>query len=500
MASGSKAVRSRLTQSEEQWLRVRAYLRDNRHRLAVEAGGGYPDAAKVSGTPLLTVPNWYPTAPIPLDAVELEYWPEGDSAGVTGTEEAAWPLLPVRADGTRYHSFSEALAELAPPDTFQNRSTYRLLQGNLTTAPHLVFGRGHYFDGIDVGEACAHEYAATVLGEHNGPSLRALVGDPRDPGRRRMNMAISALTLRSDPVAGKATFPLHRRGTDTVGHAGGLYQVLPVGVFQPASDEPWNTTNDFSVWRCMVREYAEELLGESEYRGADQAPIDYEAWPFASQMTRAMPRGLVRAHCLGLGVDPLTLATDLLVAVVFDATMFDEFFGALVANNAEGSVLAAVPFEHTVVERFVSKEPMQAAGAALLALAWQHRRQLLGQKPQPGRGSRASRRGAGQHSGHATAAVASRRTRRTCAMSTTSCRAARRTGRLYAAGPDPGCGLVRPGSPSTRRRSVPCRWPTARAVRRAERRRYRAAGPPIGGRPTVVARTGSSGPPALLVA
>src|SRR6266496_2358566 len=378
MALGSKAVRSRLTQSEERWLRVRAYLRDHRHGLAVEAGGSYPDEAKVSGTPLLTVPSWHPETPIPLDAIELEYRPEADSAAVRGMEEAAWPLLPVRADGSRYRSYSEALAELAAPDSFENRSTYRSIQTDLTTTPHLVFGPGRYFDGIDVGEACAHEYAATVLGEHDQPGLRALVGDPFDPARRPMNVAISALTLRLDPAAGAATFPLHRRGRETVGHAGGLYQVLPVGVFQPASDEPWNTMNDFSLWRCMVREYAEELLGESEYRGAGEAPIDYEGWPFASRMTQALHRGTVRAYCFGLGVDPLTLATDLLVAAVFDATIFDEFFGGLVVNNAEGSVLAAVPFEHAVVQRLISEEPMQAAGAGLLALAWQHRRRLLG--------------------------------------------------------------------------------------------------------------------------
>ncbi len=378
MALGSKAVRSPLTQSEEQWLRVRAYLRDHRHRLAVEAGRDYPAEAKVAGTPLLSVPNWYPEAPIALDAIELEYLPEAEPAGISDVAEAVPALLPVRADGSRYRSYSEAVAELAAPDTFENRSTYRLTQGDLTTTPHLMFGPGHYFDGIDVGEACAHEYAATVLGEYDGPRLRALVGDPCDPARRRMNVAISALTLRFDPTSGEATFPLHRRSTETVGHAGGLYQVLPVGVFQPASDEPWNTINDLSLWRCMVREYAEELLGESEYRGADQAPIDYGGWPFASQITQARHRGLVQAFCLGLGVDPLTLATDLLVVNVFDATVFDQLFGPLVSNNAEGTVLAAVPFEHAVVERYVSREPMQAAGAALLALTWRHRQPLLG--------------------------------------------------------------------------------------------------------------------------
>ena len=128
----------------------------------------------------------------------------------------------------------------------------------------------------------------------------------------------------------------------------------------------------------MIREYAEELLGESEDRGADHVPIDYDTWPFAARMTQSLQSGEVRAYCLGLGVDPLTFATDLLIAAVFDAPVFDDLFSYLVADNTEGNVIAAVPFQADVLDRFVSKEPMQAAGAALLALAWRHRRHLLG--------------------------------------------------------------------------------------------------------------------------
>jgi hypothetical protein len=48
MVSTTKAVRSWLTESEEQWLRVRAYLRNHRHALAVEAGDNYPAKTRVS--------------------------------------------------------------------------------------------------------------------------------------------------------------------------------------------------------------------------------------------------------------------------------------------------------------------------------------------------------------------------------------------------------------------------------------------------------------------
>ncbi len=49
-----------------------------------------------------------------------------------------------------------------------------------------------------------------------------------------------------------------------VGHASGLYQVIPVGIFQASSDRSWNEQNGFLLWRCLLREFAEELLGQDE--------------------------------------------------------------------------------------------------------------------------------------------------------------------------------------------------------------------------------------------
>ena len=64
------------TPSEEQWLRINDYLRGNRYRLAVEAAGEYPDAARLAGTPLLSDPAWRLPAPIPLASIGLEFRPQ----------------------------------------------------------------------------------------------------------------------------------------------------------------------------------------------------------------------------------------------------------------------------------------------------------------------------------------------------------------------------------------------------------------------------------------
>jgi hypothetical protein len=366
-----------LTASERDWLAVRSYLSEHRYDLGVDAAQDYPPGRRMAGTPLLAAPGWQPLAPVALQDISLELADPGPDAA-----EVAAPVLPHRADGTRYRRYSEAMGELAAPLVFENRATYRLTEADLAGgAPRLVFTGGRYFDGIDTGEAAAHEYAAARLGGTApglGPaSLRGRFADPCDLRRRPANLAISTLTLRLDRRAGRATFLLHWRDPAKVGHAGGLYQVIPVGVFQPSGEASWNRRHDFSLWRCLTREFAEELAGRTEDYGSDRAPIDYDSWPFARQLTDALDGGQVRVWCLGLGTDPLTYATDLLTVAVIDSAVFDTLFSVNLQRNAEGTILAAREFAAHVIDRTVTGEPVQAAGAALLRLAWQHR-EILG--------------------------------------------------------------------------------------------------------------------------
>jgi hypothetical protein len=315
-----------------EWLRVRHRLRADRYTLAVEAATRYPEVRKFAGTPLLTRPEWVPARPVPLADIALTL--------------GASPPLPA-LPATHY---ARAMAEHDRPAVFENRPTYRLLAASLAE-PRLAFGHGTYFDSIDTGEAAAHEYAAG-----GAAILRDAVGDPTDLTRRPANLAISALTIRR---AAEPTFFLHWRDPARVGHAGGLYQVVPVGVFQASDPARAAEAAEFSLWHFMLREYAEELLGEPEREG-----VDYDRWPFAAEMTAALRTGRIRAHCLGLGVDPLTFATDLLLSVVIDAPVFDELFGAWVAENEEGAVTER-PFTAAAVDGL----PMQAAGAALVRRA-----------------------------------------------------------------------------------------------------------------------------------
>jgi hypothetical protein len=201
--------------------------------------------------------------------------------------------------------------------------------------------------------------------------------DYADPRLAVLSSRSGLLSNQRADLQTSAARPLHWRDPAQVGHAGGLYQVIPVGIFQAADDGPASQAQDFDLWRSMTREFAEELLGTSEDYGPAGTAIDYGARSFARQLAGARVRGSVRPWVLGLGVDPLTLATDLLTAVVIDAPVFDELFGAMVSSNAEGRVRPGLAFTAETVSRLTAREPMQAAGAALLRLAWRQRALLL---------------------------------------------------------------------------------------------------------------------------
>jgi hypothetical protein len=395
--------------SEQEWLRVHAFLNRDRHALAVRAAAQYPPDTRLAGSPLIAPPAWRLPAPVPLDRIRLEFRPDAPGPDFPDLAALAPSALPERPDGTRYQRYSEVIGRLVPPAVFENRPTYRLVEADLAgqAGPRLAFGRGRFFDGVDAGGPAGHEYAAAQLGQATptelgeafatepagaaatgearpageaagGGPFRAALGGPAGLAARSATLAVSALTLRHDRRAGTASFPLHHRDASLVSHAGGLYQVIPVGVFQPSGEARWNEANDFSLWRGLLREYAEELLGADEDYGSERAPVDYAGWPLARTMTAALADGRIRAWCLGLGADPLTFALDLLAVVVIDAPLYDDLFGAAVDANAEGQVLPNRAFDAPSVTGLLAAAPLQAAAAALLTLALAHRDTLLG--------------------------------------------------------------------------------------------------------------------------
>jgi hypothetical protein len=111
--------------TREEWLRARRYLSEHRRELTQAAQALYPEAWRVTGTPLLARPEWLPEEPVPLDQVVLTPQEEPDPVGAEPV--AAASFCPLRPDGTRYATYAEAMADLSRPKLFENRICYRLL-------------------------------------------------------------------------------------------------------------------------------------------------------------------------------------------------------------------------------------------------------------------------------------------------------------------------------------------------------------------------------------
>ncbi|MGP3950980.1 helix-turn-helix domain-containing protein [Streptomyces sp. 7N604] len=383
--------------SQDRWRAARRYLNGHREQLSRAAAGLYDPALRVAGTPLLTTPGWMPAEPVPIDRIRLVWTDDDADVLVSGSEPEAQATHPLRAPGLRFDRYTMAIRYIDSPTLFENRPSYRLSRVQWKgDEGELTFGLGTYFDKLDVCEAIGHEFAAVSLerpAELASPAprlwghlpLRRLVADPFDPTLRAVTPAITTLLIRRRRD-GTATFLLHWRDPAKVATAGGLYDTIPAGEFQPGSIMSAKSPEDFDLWRNIVRELNEELLGAPEFDGSRSRPLAYEKWPLFRALEGARREGRLKVFCFGIGIDALTLAATIPSALVIDDEVFDQLFGEIAESNAEGVTVThwdgqdtseGIPFTHQNITRFISNEPMAPPGAACLALAWKHREILL---------------------------------------------------------------------------------------------------------------------------
>ncbi|MEU9822968.1 helix-turn-helix domain-containing protein [Pseudonocardia alni] len=379
--------------SQEKWRRTRRALNRSRRELAQRAADLYQPDVRVGDLTFLALPQWTPERPIPLDDIRLEWSDNPPPVSITGSEPEAAATLPLRAPGKSFPRYTSAVRYLDPPKLFENRTSYRLLDVDLRDDPRMTFGLAAYFDKLDLAEAIAHEMA--IAAERAGKKLdwselplRALIGDPFDMERRYIIPAIETLTLRRNRETGGATFLLHWRDPAKVATSAGIYGLIPAGEFQPSTVASHDRHNDFSLWRNMVREYSEEILGDPERDGSSGEPLDYENWQLFRDIEAYRADGRVRPYSLGVGLDSLTLTATVLTVVVFDDDSFDSLFGNRVDFNAEGHLVGAaedtsvsdgLPFTRECVAKLL-REPMASPATCIVERAWRHRDLLLGVK------------------------------------------------------------------------------------------------------------------------
>ncbi|MFF0266259.1 hypothetical protein [Kribbella sp. NPDC004536] len=391
--AGSARVRpsvdSAVQASQEEWSRVRRYLIESGIGLAARTAYLYDDHLRVDRVPAIAPADWIPAEPVPLADVALHWIPDLPPPRITGQEAEVRPTLPLRAPGRAFSQYTAAIRYLRPPALFENRHSYRLTDVSWTGGRgDLTFGLSTFFDKLDVSEPLGHEAAqAELAGRLDWSHLpfRSLIEDPFDLAVRAVNPGISTLTLRLDRAAGTATFFLLRRDPTQVTN-GRHYSLLPAGEFQPASIAAESVVADLDLWRNLVREFSEELLGHPEHDGSSGVPVDYEVWPFFRDMSAARAAGTIRAYVLGVVLDALSLNASIATVAVIEASTFDKLFRDLVSRNPEGEVVRSLdgnksihglPFDETTVDRLLTRERLGQTSAACLTLAWRHRHQLL---------------------------------------------------------------------------------------------------------------------------
>ncbi|MEU4391476.1 hypothetical protein [Kribbella sp. NPDC023855] len=389
------------TQSQQEFRDTRRHLKEHRPALVSLAAKLHTSTANgpilIPRTQLLSFPHWLPAAPAPLDAVTL-IWAGGKAPRAPQKiSRFARRVLPVSDNRRRFDSYSQALGAIARPTLFFDNPTFSLTAADWSdpASPRLTFSESRYFPTIDIAEALCHELAvAAVQGPEEEvrqptwrslPLRRALRSQLLNPALRPISIAVSTLLIRRQPN-GDAEFFLNLRDPEATVTFAGAYMVVPTGVFQPGSKSPAALREDFDIWRTIMREFSEEILGNPEADGTMGMTVDYATETPYLELDQERAAGKIRLHYLGFGLDAVELWGHLLTVMVVEDDAFSRVAPTLVEKNAEGIMIGhkrtktgvrGIPLVSEEVDYYLSAGMMSSPSAACLALGWQHRNVLL---------------------------------------------------------------------------------------------------------------------------
>jgi hypothetical protein len=358
-----------------------------KQRSLVEAARAHYDALGYqwtsTGRHFLTRSDWSLDEPLPLTDNNVTYKqsPVGPEEGLYEASSRYWPEAP---DGTPIERYSDAITAHDPPSNsslWTNNLSYRLVDLSRTNnwGFELTVARMNYFDGYDCWAALEFESLVRLEARESfaGP-YRVAMGEPFDLAQRNVAVGVSVLTVRRDPELGNSYY-LHLRSKDDA-TLPNMFGALPAGEFQPASKGPGSFGDDLSLWKCILREYAEEMLGYPVQDQHGNAPdYDERIVTFSNQLGEG-----VQPYILDFGLDPVTLKAGFRIVCIIDAEVFDMTFADMVERTDEGEVLGSkrsplgklrkgFPLTEKEVAKMLNEDGLTAAVRFLITETWRNR-------------------------------------------------------------------------------------------------------------------------------
>lgn len=395
--SGGPAVREeRRQRSRENFREVRRWMHEPDHERQVVAAAHRVHADLLAAAPMnlfITDPAWVLTEPLDLNELTVTLVDEDDVPRVAEECYAPlrgyWPLGAGDKPAARYH---EAVTQFdTPPGIWFNAPSYRLLgiERRADGGFDVRVGTTTYWDGYDSWAGLQFE-AASRLRETGGASIagpyRESLGSPFSLAGRNCAIGISVLTVcrtRRGPL-----FYLQHRAAAQVATMGAMAGLVPAGEFQPSTAAYAARRSDADVWRCVMREFAEEFFGRPDLGEQRAALVDYARESPFRELDQARRDGRVRPYLLDIGFDPVSWKAGLRLVCVFDEDTYLDIFRGMLAGGDEGRLevsslvrkgdepLDGMPFDEETVRGYLKAPTITEAARLCLGLTWEHRAKL----------------------------------------------------------------------------------------------------------------------------
>jgi hypothetical protein len=186
----------------------------------------------------------------------------------------------------------------------------------------------------------------------------------------------------------KGPFFYLQRRSGKVATMPGMAGLIPAGEFQPTSSAYSAVRADADIWRCIMREFAEEFLGRPDLVEQRGAMVDYENESPFRELERARLRGEIRPYVLDIGFDPVTWKAGIRIVCIFDEDAYAELFHGMLAKVDEGELeipslyragsepLAGIPLDEEHVLQYLKDPTITEAARLCIGLTWEHREML----------------------------------------------------------------------------------------------------------------------------